>query len=142
MPKKYGVWRQSVVIKATPAASGVWGSFVVRSWRGGHGECLGATHPSHLCGFSCDARCEGCPQRWRPSDFWRAPGVGPFRLPERAPPLFGERLEQPVFANQIFRFLVIGQQAVYQFAPFLKDGSFLPNNRFHKTSYPLLYFRF
>jgi hypothetical protein len=48
-----------------------------------------------------------------------------------------------VLANEVFRFLVVSQQAVNQFvrcghvSSFLKVGSFLPNNRLHKTSYTL-----
>ncbi len=59
----------------------------------------------------------------------------------------GELLEQPVLANQVFRLLVISQQGSIRsagraffstviIAP-CKYGSFLPNDRLHKTSYTL-----
>ncbi|HUW29061.1 MAG TPA: hypothetical protein VMV97_10685, partial [Sulfuriferula sp.] len=46
-------------------------------------------------------------------------------------------------SNQVFRFLVISQQAVQQFvayghySSFVQAGSFLPNDRLHKNSYTL-----
>ena len=51
---------------------------------------------------------------------------------------FGQLLEKPVFSNEVFRFFVIRQQAVYQFvayghfSSFENFGSFLPLDRLHK----------
>ena len=51
---------------------------------------------------------------------------------------FGQLLEKPVFSNEVFRFFVIRQQAVYQFVAYgrfsyLENfGSFLPLDRLHK----------
>jgi hypothetical protein len=51
---------------------------------------------------------------------------------------FGQLLEKPVFSDEVFRFFVIHQQAVYQFvayghfSSFENFGSFLPLNRLHE----------
>jgi len=51
---------------------------------------------------------------------------------------FGQLFEKPVFSNEVFRFFVIRQQAVYQFvayghfSSFEDEGSFLPLDRLHK----------
>jgi hypothetical protein len=51
---------------------------------------------------------------------------------------FGQLLEQPVFSNEIFKFFVIHQKAVYQFvayghlSSFEDEGSFLQLDRLHK----------
>jgi hypothetical protein len=51
---------------------------------------------------------------------------------------FGELLEKPVFSDEVFRFFVIRQKAVYEFvayghfSSFEDEGSFLPLDRLHK----------
>src|SRR5690606_12934758 len=68
---------------------------------------------------------------------------GHLRVQRSLDQFLGELLEHAMLADQVFRFLVIGQQAVDQFVAYghfyslQSDGSFLPNDRLHKNSYTL-----
>ena len=68
-----------------------------------------------------------------------------------SPPLASHALDalllQAVFAYEVFWLFVVSQQGIYEFvayghfSSFLKDGSFLPKDRLHKTSYTLICIR-